>query len=181
MFRLRTFGGLWLERAHQRVAEASPRRLGLLAAVVAAGDHGLSRDRLLLLLWPDTSEAKARHALAQTLYSFRRELGTDLIRSGPNELLIDPEQLGSDLTEFLDASARGDFERAAELYSGPFLDGFSSAGPKSSEPGFGSSRSRRSKAPPARPPRQGAAKPPPRTGADSASSPLSIPGWPWDT
>lgn len=124
MFRLRTFGGLWLERDHQRVGGASPRRLGLLAAVVAAGEHGISRDRLLLLLWPDSTESKARHALAQTLYSFRRELGHELIRSEPSELLVDPQQLGSDLSEFLEAKARGDFERAAQLYSGPFLDGF---------------------------------------------------------
>ncbi len=124
MFRLRTFGGLWLERDHQRVGGASPRRLGLLAAVVAAGDHGISRDRLLLLLWPDATEAKARHALAQTIYSFRRDLGEELIQSETAELLIDPQQLSSDLTEFLAAKAHGNFERAAELYSGPFLDGF---------------------------------------------------------
>jgi DNA-binding SARP family transcriptional activator/Tfp pilus assembly protein PilF len=124
VFRLRTFGGLWLERDHQRVGGASPRRLGLLAAVVASGDHGISRDRLLLLLWPDSTDAKARHALAQTLYSSKRELGADLIRSETAELLVDHGQLESDLSEFLDAKARGDFERAAALYSGPFLDGF---------------------------------------------------------
>jgi DNA-binding SARP family transcriptional activator/Tfp pilus assembly protein PilF len=124
MFRLRTFGGLWLERDRQRVGGASPRRLGLLAAVVSAGDHGISRDRLLLLLWPDSTEAKARHALAQTLYSFRRELGDDLIRSEPAELLADPAQLSSDLQDFLGARSRGEFELAASLYTGPFLDGF---------------------------------------------------------
>ncbi|HEV8196176.1 MAG TPA: BTAD domain-containing putative transcriptional regulator [Gemmatimonadales bacterium] len=124
MFRLRTFGGLWLERDRQRIPGASPRRLGLLAAVVAAGDHGISRDRLLLLLWPDATESKARHALAQTLYSFRRELGSELIRSDTPELLVDPEQLGSDFADFFDAKARGDVERVVELYSGPFLDGF---------------------------------------------------------
>jgi DNA-binding SARP family transcriptional activator/Tfp pilus assembly protein PilF len=92
--------------------------------VVASGEHGISRDRLLLLLWPESTDAKARHALAQTLYSSRRELGADLIRSETAELLVDPGQLESDLGEFLDAKARGDFERAAALYSGPFLDGF---------------------------------------------------------
>ena len=124
MFRLRTFGGLWLDRDHQRISGLSPRRLGLLAAVVAAGDRGISRDRLLLLLWPDSTETKARHALAQTLYSLRRELGSDLIRSELADLLIDPAQLSSDFADFLEARARGDFERASALYSGPFLDGF---------------------------------------------------------
>lgn len=124
MFRLRTFGGLWLERDHQRVPGTSPRRLALLAAVAAAGKQGISRDKLLLLLWPDSTEAKARHSLAQTLYSFRRELGTDLIRSEPVDLLIDPDQLDSDLADFLTARGLGEAERAAELYAGPFLDGF---------------------------------------------------------
>ncbi|HEU5220274.1 MAG TPA: BTAD domain-containing putative transcriptional regulator, partial [Gemmatimonadales bacterium] len=128
MFRLRTFGGLWLERDHQRVAGASSRWLGLLAALAASGERGVSRDRLLLLLWPDSTDSRARHALAQTLYSLRRELGDELIRSEPTELVIDPAHLGSDLAEFLEARTRGDLESAAACYTGPFLDGFYIAG-----------------------------------------------------
>jgi DNA-binding SARP family transcriptional activator/Tfp pilus assembly protein PilF len=128
VFRLRTFGGLWLERDGQRIGGTSPRRLGLLSAVVASADRGISRDRLLLLLWPDSTESKARHALAQTLYSFRRELGTDLISSEGAELIVDPRQLESDYHDFHLARAAGDFERAAGLYAGPFLDGFYLAG-----------------------------------------------------
>lgn len=79
---------------------------------------------MLLLLWPDSTETKARHSLAQTLYNLRRELGDELIQSESVDLLVNPSQLTSDLTEFLDARSRGDFDRAAELYAGPFLDGF---------------------------------------------------------
>ena len=39
-------------------------------------------------------------------------------------MLVDHRQLESDLAEFLTAIATGDSERAAALYSGPFLDGF---------------------------------------------------------
>lgn len=124
MLRLRTFGGLWMERDAERVSVASPRQLGLLAAVAAAGDAGISRDRLLLLLWPESTDAKARHALAQVVYRLRRDLGVDVLQPGPADLLIEPANLSHDLGEFLAAIAAGEVERAAALYTGPFLDGF---------------------------------------------------------
>ena len=124
VFRLGTFGGLWLERDRQRVEGAGLRRLGLLAAVAAAGERGVTRDRLLLLLWPDSTEAKARHALAQALHAIRRDLGADIIRPGPTTLLIDPAHLASDFSEFQEAIAAGEPERAVALYGGPFLDGY---------------------------------------------------------
>lgn len=124
MFRLGTLGGLWLEKDGQRVEGAGLRRLGLLAAVAAAGERGVTRDRLLLLLWPDSTEAKARHALAQALHAIRRDLGADVIRPGPATLLIDPTYLTSDFSEFQDAIAANDPERAVALYGGPFLDGY---------------------------------------------------------
>ncbi len=124
VFRLGTFGGLWLERDGQRAEGTGLRRLGLLAAVAAAGERGITRDRLLLLLWPDSTEAKARHALAQALHAIRRDLGADIIRPGPITLLIDPAYLTSDFGEFQDAIAAGEPERAAALYGGPFLDGY---------------------------------------------------------
>jgi DNA-binding SARP family transcriptional activator/Tfp pilus assembly protein PilF len=113
-----------MERGGARVALASPRQLGLLAAVAAAGDSGISRDRLLLLLWPESTEAKARHALAQVLYRLRRDLGADVLRAGPVTLLIEPANLSHDLGEFLAAVAAGEPARAASIHAGPFLDGF---------------------------------------------------------
>ncbi len=124
VFRLGTFGGLWLERDRQRVEGTGLRRLGLLAAVAAAGERGITRDRLLLLLWPDSTEAKARHALAQALHATRRDLGPDIIRPGPTTLLIDPAHLTTDFGEFQEAIAAGEPERAVALYGGPFLDGY---------------------------------------------------------
>lgn len=113
-----------MERGGERVALTSPRQLGLLAAVAAAGDSGVSRDRLLLLLWPESTEAKARHALAQVVYRLRRDLGADVLRAGPVTLLIEPANLSHDLGEFLAAVAAGEPERAAAIHAGPFLDGF---------------------------------------------------------
>ena len=63
--RLRTFGGLWIE-AEQPLPALGPRRMALLAMVAAAGRRGITRDQILGLLWPDSEENQARHALSQT-------------------------------------------------------------------------------------------------------------------
>ena len=64
VLRLRTFGGLELvaDGDHLAGAALQPRRLAVLAALAVAGPHGLSRDKLLGLLWPETSEARGRQA-----------------------------------------------------------------------------------------------------------------------
>ena len=55
-------------------AAAQPRRLALLAILAAAGDTGVSRDKLLALLWPESDADSARHALSQLLFLVRRDL-----------------------------------------------------------------------------------------------------------
>jgi DNA-binding SARP family transcriptional activator/tetratricopeptide (TPR) repeat protein len=125
VLRLRTFGGLWIESSDSSEAPAPPpRRLALLAVLAAAGPRGLSRDRLLGILWPEGSEERGRHALAQTVYSLRADLGSDEAIAGSTEVKLDPAIIGSDVGDFASALARGDREAAARLYSGPFLDGF---------------------------------------------------------
>lgn len=119
--RLRTFGGLWIDGAPASPA-LGPRQLALLALVAAAGKKGITRERLIGILWPETGEEQARHTLSQTLYSLRREAGRDLI-TGTTQLRLDPS-LASDLGEFRAALAAGDLETGAGLYTGPFLDGF---------------------------------------------------------
>jgi DNA-binding SARP family transcriptional activator/tetratricopeptide (TPR) repeat protein len=84
----------------------------------------LSRDRLLGILWPEGTEERGRHALAQSVYSLRADLGSDAAITGLTEVKLDPAIIGSDVGDFTAALARGDRETAARLYSGPFLDGF---------------------------------------------------------
>lgn len=63
--RLRTFGGLWIEGPAPPAL--GPRPLALLALVAAAGKKGISRDRVIGILWSETEEEQARHTLSQTL------------------------------------------------------------------------------------------------------------------
>jgi len=125
VLRLKTFGGLWLEGDQGPLtgAVAQRRRLALLAALAAAGRKGMSRDAVVGLLWPEVDEARARAALSQALYALKRDSGEDELVLGHDVLTLNSDILQSDVSEFEHAFSRGDFERAANLYSGPFLDG----------------------------------------------------------
>jgi len=119
--RLKTFGGLSLDRSD--ASGLRPRVLGLLAILAAAGSKGVTRDRVMAVLWPETDEDRARHALSQTLYSVRRDLGDVIVAAGAT-LRLDPEQITADVIDFRAAVAAKDWAAAAALYAGPFLDGF---------------------------------------------------------
>ena len=125
MLRLQTFGGLRVLRDDGATTDLSNqrRRLAVLAVVAAEAPRGVSRERLLLLLWPDADAEKGRHALNQIVYNLRRELGESPI-AGTAELTLAPEVMSCDLLDFRAAIARGDHGSAAELYQGAFLDGF---------------------------------------------------------
>jgi DNA-binding SARP family transcriptional activator/tetratricopeptide (TPR) repeat protein/TolB-like protein len=105
---------------------ASQRRLlGLLTLLAVAGDEGLTRDRILGILWPDSEPERARHALTQTLYHARRALDADdLFITGGGTVRLNRARLGSDVADFEAALAARERERAVELYRAPFLDGF---------------------------------------------------------
>lgn len=90
--------------------------------VAAAGKRGISREQVIGVLWEKAAEDQARHALAQTLYSMRRDAGRELI-VGTTQLRLDPA-ISSDVGELETALAGGALDQAAELYSGRFLDGF---------------------------------------------------------
>jgi DNA-binding SARP family transcriptional activator/tRNA A-37 threonylcarbamoyl transferase component Bud32 len=132
MLRLTTFGGLALrpdgsdDLMGAPGEQALPRRgLALLVLLAAAPEAGVSRDSLVAYLWPESDEERARAALRQTLFALRRELGNpDLLAGGGVGMTLNPTALTSDVREFDLARASGDFERAARVYAGPFLEGF---------------------------------------------------------
>ena len=127
MLRLSTLGGLSL------VGDAGPltgaaqqrRRLALLSALAVAGDRGMSRDRLLALLWPEQDTASGRQALSQALYALRRATAADTLVHGvgSEELRLNATAITSDVADFVAAVARGALEEAAAHYAGAFLDG----------------------------------------------------------
>ncbi len=125
MFRLKTLGSILIEGPNGVLTgAASQRRRLALLALVAAGRGGISRDRLVGLLWPESDEERARHALSQLLYALRRDLGADVVSGGTTALTLDSSVLSSDVGDLHHAFDAGHFDEVAELYAGPFLDGF---------------------------------------------------------
>ncbi len=124
--RLRTLGGLAVEGANPPLGGAATQRkaLALLAVLAHAGTRGVSRDKLLALLWPEASADRAPHRLTQLIYSLRHDLATPELLLGTTELRLNPAVFACDLDAFNAAVATGDFEWAVAAYTGPFLDGF---------------------------------------------------------
>jgi DNA-binding SARP family transcriptional activator len=96
----------------------------MLAMLGVAGERGLTRDKIISFLWPDAEEERARRALTQALYALRQDLGSEEAFLGVKDLRLNPEIISADVLDFRAAMAAGAFERAVELYRGPFLDGF---------------------------------------------------------
>jgi DNA-binding SARP family transcriptional activator/tetratricopeptide (TPR) repeat protein len=123
MLRLEMLGGLSLRADAEPRRTTQRRRIALLALLAAAGERGLSRDKLQAYLWPESPAENARHALEQLLYALRRQFGDDVVL-GTNPVALNPKVIESDTDDFQRAFEQGALEEAVALYRGPFLDGF---------------------------------------------------------
>src|SRR3989449_3442161 len=106
------------------VAAQQKRPLGLLAILGLGGKPGLSRDRMEAYLWPESSGARAQHALDQSVYAIRHALGSDVILATARELRLNPELVRVDVWEFEQAIRASQWTAAVGHYKGPLLDGF---------------------------------------------------------
>ena len=126
-YRLQVLGGIRLEGPDGPLTGRAVhrRQLALLAVLATAGERGVTREKLLGLLWGDIPEAKARRQLSDALYAIRLELGEETVVAASGGLEVDRARLWSDIAEFDEAIAEGNDVAAAGVYRGPFLDGFS--------------------------------------------------------
>ena len=122
----RFLGGASLHQDGQALTGTAVRRhpLGLLALLVTAPGHALSRPKVVGLLWPEADETTGRNRLSSTLYSLRQALGADALTAAGDTLRLDPAALQCDLWRFREALDAEDYESAARHYGGPFMDGY---------------------------------------------------------
>lgn len=125
MLGLKTFGGLRLKAdgAPCSGAVERPKTLALLA-LLAPGQSGMSRDKLIAYLWPETDTAHGRHLLKQACHDLRRELQEPELFLGRKFLQLNPAVLASDVQRFEAALGQGELARGVAEYAGSFLDGF---------------------------------------------------------
>ena len=126
MLQLKTFGGLSVEQDGTPCGGAASRRktLALLALLAAARNKGISRDKLVAHLWPESDTAHGRDLLKQACYALRRDLHQTELFLGTTELRLNSAVISSDVDAFEEALEHGDSARAVALHAGPFLDGF---------------------------------------------------------
>ena len=126
MLRLHTFGGCFVTHDGTRLDLLSGQRKGLalLAMLAAAGVRGVSRDAVLVYLWPESDETRARTSLKQLVHSLRQQSGSPALLESTPTLRLKADVITSDVGEFRDAMRRGAYQTAVDLYAGPFLDGF---------------------------------------------------------
>ena len=125
--RLLTLGRLTLvgSSGEEHESLAKRRRKLALLAVLAMARRPIARDTLVEMFWGAEDEARARHSLSNALSSLRRALGAAAIRSRDADVAVAPDApLVVDALELADAVEGREFGRAAEIYGGPFLEGF---------------------------------------------------------
>jgi len=126
VYRLKLFGRASIEGPEGPVIgrAAQRRRLALLALLATARDQGLTRDKLIGLVWPESAPDRARHLLSDSIYRVNRALGGDALVAAGDGLRIDPQRLSADVWELRSAVDEQDWRRVVELHAAPFLDGF---------------------------------------------------------
>jgi serine/threonine-protein kinase len=126
MLHLRTFGGLSVDIDGTPATGAAQQRktLALLALLGAAGHRGVSRDKLIASLWPETDAEHGRGLLNQACYALRRDLHAHELILGSLQLRLNPALISSDVEAFASALGDNDAAAAVSCYTAPFLDGF---------------------------------------------------------
>lgn len=120
---LKLFGGLSLVDGDTGIARVTRRHRLAVLAVLASATGAVPRERLLALLWPDSGDDSARHALGQVLYGLRQDAAVADLVTGTTDLALNRNAIDCDLWAFRNALGDSDAEAAVALYAGPFLDG----------------------------------------------------------
>lgn len=129
-FTLHLLGGASIEGPEGPITgrAAQRHRLALLG-LLAATPRGMTRSKVVALLWPEREPSRARHALSDSIYRINKALEDEVVvAAGDRDLRLDADTLPSDLARFHRALEEEDWERAIEVYGGPFLEGFHLSG-----------------------------------------------------
>lgn len=124
---LRVLGGLTaLDQDGVSLSSIGRKALALLVYLSFSAGSRASREKLADLLWPDRSSAQSRNNLRQTVSVLRREL-PGLLDAEREFIMLAPDRLSCDALRLIEVCERpqpnGSGE-VADLYKGPFLDGF---------------------------------------------------------
>jgi DNA-binding SARP family transcriptional activator/TolB-like protein len=121
-FRLRTLGGLRLERDGVEFMSGRRRELALLAYIARSAPRPVPRTSLAALFWGERREARARQSLRQALLELRRVLD-DGLEVSADAVGLRPGVVALDVVEVEAALAAERPREAVERCAGEFLPG----------------------------------------------------------
>lgn len=124
MTTVRLLGSPGIDGAPLNGGAAHRHRIALLALLALTQPRGLSRDRLIAWLWPESATRPARNLLSQALHALRKLLGSNAIVSDGDEVRLNDAVITSDVAAFEAAVGAGEWECAVDRYAGDLLDGF---------------------------------------------------------
>jgi DNA-binding SARP family transcriptional activator len=107
------------------------KHLALLIYLARSPRRGRTREHLIGLLWGDRNDAAARHSLSEALRVIRHAAGENSVEVTAGQIRLSPGSVVLDVDQLEERATAEDWSSAAELVSGPFLEGF--AVPDSSE------------------------------------------------
>jgi DNA-binding SARP family transcriptional activator len=116
------------------------KHLGLLV-YLARSPRGRTREHLIGLLWAEKPEAAARHSLNEAIRVLRRYLGDGNVDTSGGQVRLNPGSVRLDVERLEQFASAGEWEAAARLVAGEFLEGFSIAGASEFENWLASERS----------------------------------------
>ena len=100
------------------------KHLALLAYLALSPRHARTRDHLVGLLWGDKAETSARHSLREAIRVIRQALGPDAIETEGQLIRLAAAGVQVDTEAFETCVAREEWEEAARLVAGEFMEGF---------------------------------------------------------
>lgn len=100
------------------------KNLGLLVYLARSPRHSRTRDHLTGLLWADKPDQAARHSLREAIRVLRKCLGDDGLVTDHDQVRLNPSHVQLDLVEFERHERSGNWDMAAAVVAGGFMEGF---------------------------------------------------------
>jgi DNA-binding SARP family transcriptional activator/tetratricopeptide (TPR) repeat protein len=99
------------------------KHLALLVYLAVESRHAHRRDRLAEVLWPKVSTSEARHSLATALSILRPRLGSEILETSRDQVVLAPGRIALDLDRLVAGDVLGT-EVTGKLEVAAFLEGF---------------------------------------------------------
>ena len=116
------------------------KHLALLVYLARSPRKSRTREHLVGLLWSDRDEKQARHSLSEALRVLRQALGDAAVQADVDQVRLAADGVTLDCDRFAALAERGEWDAAAALVEGEFLEGLALPGENGFETWLGAER-----------------------------------------